>query len=140
MKIFVDTGAFCALAVTSDRWHIAAVSTLKQIREANAQIFTSNFVLAETCTLINVRAGRHAALSFMDKNERSGINILRVTEENETAAMAIFRKYDLPRLSFTDCTSFAIIDAHLMDHVFSFDGHFRIYRYNRPVTVLGAVL
>jgi len=139
MNVFVDTGAFCALTVPSDTWHASALSALKVIREANALIFTSNFVLAETYTLINVRAGRHAALSFMSRNEQSGINVLRVTEDTEATAAAIFRKYDLPRLSFTDCTSFALVNAHRIDHVFSFDEHFRIFRYKHPVTLLGAV-
>ncbi|MBK5273653.1 MAG: PIN domain-containing protein [Desulfuromonadales bacterium] len=73
----------------------------------------------------------------MDRNERSGINILRVTEETEAAATAIFRKYDLPRLSFTDCTSFTLVNTHRIDHVFSFDEHFRMFRFNHPVTILG---
>jgi predicted nucleic acid-binding protein len=137
MKVFVDTGAFCALTVPTDTWHADALYALKRIREANALIFTSNFVLTETYTLINVRAGRHAAVSFMDRNEQSGINILRVTEETEENAGAIFRKYDLPRLSFTDCTSFALINAHRIDHVFSFDEHFRIFRFDHPVTLFG---
>jgi predicted nucleic acid-binding protein len=140
MKVFVDTGAFCALTVPTDMWHDAALRALKRIREAKALIFTSNFILAETYTLINVRAGRLASLSFMDRNERSGIDILRVTEETETTACAIFRKYDLPRLSFTDCTSFALIKTHRIDHVFTFDEHFRMFRFNHPVTLLGRIL
>jgi predicted nucleic acid-binding protein len=138
MKVFVDTGAFCALTVPTDTWHAVALIVLKQLREANARIFTSNFVLTETYTLINARAGRHVALSFMDRNERSGINILRVTEETEADASAIFRKYDFPRLSFTDCTSFALINAHRIDHAFAFDEHFRMFRFNHQVTILGA--
>jgi predicted nucleic acid-binding protein len=138
MMVFVDTGAFCALTVPTDTWHADALLVLTRIRETNARIFTSNFVLSETYTLINARAGRHAALSFMDRNERSGITILRVTEENEATACAIFRKYDLPRLSFTDCTSFALINTHRIDHCFSFDDHFRMFRFNHPVSILGA--
>jgi uncharacterized protein len=137
MKVFVDTGAFCALTVPTDTWHAGALHALKQIREANALIFTSNFVLAETYTLINVRAGRHAAVSFMDRNEQSGISILKVTEQTEEDARNLFRKYDLPRLSFTDCTSFALINAHHIDHVFSFDEHFRMFRFKHPVTHIG---
>jgi predicted nucleic acid-binding protein len=63
---------------------------------------------------------------------------LSVIEETEADACTNFRKYDLPRLSFTDCTSFALVNAHHIDHVFSFDEHFRMFRYNHPVTLLGA--
>ena len=55
----------------------------------------------------------------MKKFSQLGITVLRVSEEIEEAATLIFRKYDLDRLSFTDCTSFAIIDAHRIDHVFT---------------------
>jgi hypothetical protein len=62
----------------------------------------------------------------------------KISSGHKATACAIFRKYDLPRLSFTDCTGFALINAHRIDHVFSFDEHFRIFRYNHPVTMFGA--
>lgn len=137
MKVFVDTGAFCALAVPTDTWHADALHALNRIRAANALIYTSNFILAETYTLINVRAGRQATISFMDRNEQSGIGMLRVTEQTEEEARNLFKKYDLPRLSFTDCTSFALINTHRIDHAFSFDEHFRMFRFKHQVTHLG---
>lgn len=137
MKVFVDTGAFCALAVPSDRWHNEAMRILVLLRETNAQIFTSNFVLAEIYTLLNSRAGHRAAVSFMDKNEKSGTTVLRVSEQTEHDAKVLFRKLDIPRLSFFDCTSFALINAHAIDHAFSFDIHFTFFRFNHPVTILG---
>ena len=49
---------------------------------------------------------------------------------------SIFRKFDTPCLSFFDCTSFALINAHALDHAFSFDAHFSFFRFNHPVIVL----
>lgn len=136
MKVFVDTGAFCALTVPSDRWHHDALRILALLRETNAQVFTSNFVLAELYTLLNSRAGRHIAVSFMDRNEKSGITVLRVTEQIEDDAKKLFRKLDMPRLSYFDCTSFALVNTHGLDHVFSFDAHFSMFRFTHPVVVL----
>jgi len=38
--------------------------------------------------------------------------------------------------SFTDCTSFALIDAKLLDAVLGFDRHFVQYRFRHLVTNL----
>jgi predicted nucleic acid-binding protein len=65
-----------------------------------------------------------------------GITVLRISEDIEETACDLFRTYDLPRLSYTDCTSFALINAHHISHVFTFDEHFRIIRFNHSVIVL----
>lgn len=137
MKVFVDTGGFCALAIPDDRWHECALHILENLRTKNATITTSNFVLVELYTLLNARAGHRTAISFMDRLESSDTNVIRVTEEIEGESRIIFRKYDLPRLSFTDCTSFALINTQRISHIFTFDQHFRIFRFKHHVTVLG---
>jgi predicted nucleic acid-binding protein len=73
----------------------------------------------------------------MDAFECSEIKVLRVLAAIETRAKDIFRTFDTPRLSFFDCTSFALINAHALDHAFSFDSHFSFFRFNHPVKVLG---
>jgi predicted nucleic acid-binding protein len=138
MRLFYDTGAFCALAILEDEHHKSAQTCLELALYSNPIQFTSNYVLDETYTLIRSRRGHFTAVTFMKNYERLAITVLRVTEEIEMDACTIFRKYDLPRLSFTDCTSFALVNAHNIDHVFSFDEHFRMFRYNHPVTLLGA--
>ena len=88
-------------------------------------------------TLLNARAGHLQAVTFMNSFTTTGITVLRVTEAIERTAISIFTQYDTPRLSFTDCTSFALINAHRLDHVFSFDRHFGLFRFAHPVKVLG---
>jgi predicted nucleic acid-binding protein len=137
VKVFVDTGAFCAATIPADERNSAAKDTFRSLHQQKALLFTSDYVLAELFTLLNVRAGHRAAVTFMDTFEKSGISVLRVSETIEIQAKNIFRRMDIPRLSFTDCTSFALINGHRLDHAFSFDGHFRIFRFSHPVIVLG---
>ena len=136
MKLFFDTGAFCALSVPEDRHNADAKLILRRELARNPRQFTSNYVLDETYTLIRTRRGHAPAVNFLNGFKHLGISVLRVTEEIEDEALTLFKKLDFPRLSFTDCTSFALINAHRIDHVFSFDDHFRFFRFSRPVIIL----
>ena len=136
MKIFLDTGAFLALADEDDRYHSAAKPIYTELIQSKAQLFTSNFVLSETYTLIRSKVSHPAAIEFMRHLDQTGIKALRVGETIEQTAKTIFMRYDDKDFSFVDCASFALIDHHRLDHAFAFDGHFRQYRFKRNVVVL----
>jgi hypothetical protein len=135
LKVFLDTGAFLALADEDDDHHSSAKLTHTELLRSNAQLVTSNFVLSETYTLIRFKVGHHAAVEFMKSFDRTGIKTLRVTEPIEQAAKAIFVRYNDKDFSFVDCTSFALIDHQRLDSGFAFDGHFRQYRFKRTVII-----
>jgi predicted nucleic acid-binding protein len=134
LKVFLDTGAFLALADEDDKYHSAATSVYTELLQAKAQLLTSSFVLSETYSLIRFKVGHRAAVEFM--KSFAGIRILRVSEAIEQTAKFIFVRYDDKDFSFVDCTSFALIDYHKLDHAFAFDSHFRQYRFKRHVAVL----
>lgn len=136
MKVFLDTGAFLALADEDDDHHTAAKPVYAHLLQIQAQLFTSNFVLSETYTLIRVKVSHQAAVEFMKRLDQTGITALRVSEATEQTAKAIFIRYTDKDFSFVDCTSFALIDQHRLDHAFAFDSHFRQYRFKRNVVVL----
>jgi predicted nucleic acid-binding protein len=136
VKVFVDTGAFYAAAISTDACNVAAKMIFRDLNNSKARLFTSDYILAETYTLLNARDGHRAAVHFMDAFEDNDIHLLRVSAAIETRAKNIFRKLDTPRLSFFDCTSFALINAHSIDHAFSFDAHFSFFRFSHPVIVL----
>ncbi len=136
MKVFLDTGAFLALADEDDDYHTAAKPTYIELLQSKAQLLTSNFVLSETYTLIRSRVSHQAAVQFMKSLDQTGIRILHVGQSIEQTAKAIFARYDDKDFSFVDCTSFALIDHHRLDRAFAFDGHFRQYRFKRNVVVL----
>jgi uncharacterized protein len=138
MKVFIDTGAFYAAAVSSDARNAAAKAIFQKLHHENFRMYTSDYLLAETYTLLNARVGHHAAVTFMDAIEASDITLLRVSATIETRAKNIFRKLDTPRLSFFDCTSFALINTHAISHVFTFDTHFSFFRFNHPVIILNS--
>jgi hypothetical protein len=137
VKVFVDTSAFCALTIPKDQHNALAKSFHKKFLKDRATFFTSNYVLDEVYTLLKMRSSHSTAVKFMDQMEKSNITILRVTEDIEKSSRAIFKRFQDRRLSFTDCTSFALIDQANIEAVFAFDEHFKYHPYKKPVKFLG---
>lgn len=123
--IFVDTSAWFALFDKSDDFHQQA----KDFFETNTiPLLTSNFILTETLTLVKSRLGNSVSLTvgrkFFHESIASVIEIDRIALE---AAWNIFQKYSDKGFSFTDCTTFAIMERLKIHGAFTFDEHFRQY-------------
>ena len=136
MKVFIDTGAFCALTIPKDQHNYLAKSIHKQLNEQKTLLYTSDYIMDEVYTLLKTRGSHRTAIDFMDQINESHIILLRVTEEVEESAKVIFRRFEDKRLSFTDCTSFALINQFGIEAVFAFDEHFRYHPYSHPVKFL----
>jgi len=73
-------------------------------------------VLDETLTGLHAVAGARVALSFLEdfeaQVEHGDLVLLPIDSVRRARALRWFRRLapDTPRLSFTDCTSFALID------------------------------
>jgi len=136
LDIFLDSGAFLALSDADDFHHSAALPLYENLLSTRARLYTSNYVLAETYTLIRAKVSHAGAVAFMKAFEKTGTIVLRVDAVIEEGAKRIFIKYADKTFSFVDCTSFALIDKHRLGHVFTFDRHFSQYHYKHQVTVL----
>jgi len=134
-KVFVDTGAFIALAFRGDQLHFRAVAIHQALLRQGVALFSSNLIIAETYTFLRYNVSYHAALGFL-KNlksaERNGmITIIYATPQLDESALAILEKFCDQDLSFVDAVSFAILeqDRRLQD-VFTFDAHFHLIQRN----------
>lgn len=126
--LFVDTSAFLALANEKDNNHISAVRFLEDIKNGNVgirKIITSDYIIDETLTRIRYSVGHRQAVEWgKDILASNVVERLDVDEEIFGLAWELFETYDDKRLSFTDCTSFAIMKKRGIENVFSFDGDF----------------
>ena len=123
--IFVDTGAFIARYVRRDGHHTRARRVWTEIEKLRNACFTSNFVLDETFTLL----GRQTSYFFAAERARAllgskALTILRPDAEDELAALDLFGRFADQKVSFTDCTSFALMRRHRLSRAFTFDRHF----------------
>ena len=125
-RVFVDTSAFVALRNRAEREHEAARAGLSRLVSERAQLFTSNYVFAETYTALLVRVGRAEAIEW-GRHFRAGaaIELLRVDEPMEEDAWALLEFHTDKRWSYVDATSFALMEREGVQTAFAFDHHFR---------------
>ncbi|OGP11591.1 MAG: hypothetical protein A2055_00355, partial [Deltaproteobacteria bacterium GWA2_47_9] len=121
-RIFIDTGAWYAVVDKKDPDHKQAETFLKNNK---TPLLTTNFIFDETVTLLRSRLGWSTAKDFGQNLKLSSFaSIVVVKDEDEERAWQIFLKYKDQDFSFTDCTSFAIMERLKLDTAFSFDSHF----------------
>lgn len=123
--IFTDTGAWYAYFDEDDAHHDAAVQFIKAL---TVPLATSTYVFDELVTLTKAHLGQQEAVRCGDLLRREQIaKLLRIEEADEQRAWEIFVGYNDKGFSFTDCTSFAIMERLNITTAFAFDKHFRQY-------------
>ncbi len=123
--IFVDTSAWCAYFDKTDAEHTSAAQFMNQL---TLPLITSNYIVDETLTLIQDRMGRHLAIRIGKQFFAEQIaQVVRITIHDEAAAFKIFSQYTDKNFSFTDCTSFALMERLKIKTAFAFDVHFIQY-------------
>jgi len=128
-RVFVDSGAFYALADADDANRAAAHAIRTHLAAHRARLFTSNFIVDESYTLLLAHLGYRQAITFLNGLAASPITIVRVSVDDERQAQQILRTYDDKRFSFTDATSFAVMKRHTLTHAFAFDRNFSQYGF-----------
>jgi len=126
-RLFVDTGAWYAVTDRKDPDHSQAEYFL---RNNKIPIVTTNFIFDETITLLRSRLGWNIAKDFGQRlKDSSFVTLLAVKDEDEERAWTIFLKYKDKDFSYTDCTSFAVMERLKIDTAFSFDSHFQSMKF-----------
>ncbi|MBU0569324.1 PIN domain-containing protein [Patescibacteria group bacterium] len=124
-EIFIDTSWFKALLDEKDEFHKQALSIFSKLEKDPQTLVTTNYVLDESFTLMRVKCGLERAKQLRDKLVEMGtiLKIVRVTTADDVNAWEWFLK-EWNKLSFTDCTSFAVMKRLGLKKVATFDGHF----------------
>lgn len=123
--VFIDTSFFKAILDEKDEFYNKAVKIWEKLKEENAELTTSNFIMDEVFTLIRKRRGIKKLAEFRQFliDNATGIKIFRVTAADEAEAWNWMLK-DWADLSFTDCVSFAVMKRMEIDRAATFDTHF----------------
>lgn len=125
-RIFVDTSAWIAVYHFRDQAHEAAVDYMEELLEENCALVTSTDVFDETVTMMLKRAGHAAAMGVgRQLLDASQVFMVQVDEETRHRAWTDFQARTAKPMSLTDCTSVAVMAAHKIRDVFTFDDDFR---------------
>ena len=125
-RVLVDTSAVFATIDRSDACHHAAREVLEDLRRRKVEPILTNFIVAESHALLLARLGPDIARRWL---ATSAWPIERVTEEDETRARSILGRYTDRTFSYTDATSFAVMDWLGLKTAFAFDPHFKQYGF-----------
>lgn len=133
MRLFLDTSALVALEDTDDRNHSAAIEYREKIQQGETifrRLYTSNYVLDEVLAILRLRCGHRAAVAFRETMELSkAATVLWIDKVTENNGWQIFRKHGDKDFSFTDCTSFALMEREMIRTAFTFDRDFLQYGF-----------
>ncbi len=124
--IFVDTGAWYALMDANDPNHAAALAVHRDLTRGRlGRPVTSDYVMAEAYTLCRFRGGIEPLRRLAAQvRESPNLRTLRVTEAEYERALDLMLTREDKRWSFTDCTSFVLMESLAVRDAFAFDENF----------------
>lgn len=122
-QIFVDTSGWYATIVSKDSDHKAAREFL---HHNTSLLITSDYVMDETVTLLQSRVGHKYAVHFLDMLQSSQqAQLVFLTPSHIKATVDLFCNRADQEWSFTDCSSFILMQEYQIQIAFAFDEHFR---------------
>jgi uncharacterized protein len=124
--LFVDTAGWMACADAADPAHRRACAARDTALETGALLVTTDYVVDETLTLLQMRLGHAAAEAWWTQVD--GSSRMRwewIDAQRAEKARAIFFRHRDKRYSFTDCTSFVVMRELKLREALTTDGRFR---------------
>jgi predicted nucleic acid-binding protein len=123
MTVFVDSPAVFALVDENDDNHSLAARRLLRLISEGAEMVISNYVIVETCALLQRRIGMNAVPTFREDVLPQLITAW-VTQLQHEIALASLILADRRKLSLVDCVSFEVMRDAGIRTAFAFDRHF----------------
>ncbi len=127
---FIDTGVFFAAYNENDLMHDdAALLLISAVLGWFGKVYTSTYVVDETLTLTKSKLGGREAVRLAESLRNSKrISTIAVEGRTDAADVAFerFKEHWAVRgLSYTDCTTIALVEKMELKVVLSFDKGFR---------------
>jgi predicted nucleic acid-binding protein len=125
MNLLADSAAWLALYDRGDRYHARARLAFRELAERKVNFVVTDYLIAESTTLIMGRAGHATAVMCGDWLLNSPrVHVIRADIDLWNETWQLFKRYDDKLFSFVDCLSFVVMRReHLVD-AFTFDHHF----------------
>lgn len=126
-RAFVDSSAWLAFFSARDDNHAAAVALFRRAIEGQAALVTSSLVVAEVHRLVLHRVGIRAAAAVLGSIDGSAhLRLVFPEITHHRAAQRWLQKLSDQVITYTDATSFAIMEAERCSAAITFDRDFVI--------------
>ena len=122
-SVFVDTSAIYALLDADDTGHAMAKAAWVDLLEADTFLVTSNYILIETCALIQNRIGIEAVRVFHEDIVPL-FDVRWIDKLLHHAATGALLVAGRKKISLVDCSSFEVMRQAGIRTAFSLDKHF----------------
>lgn len=125
-RAFIDAQGWVALKNENDQYFGKAHQILQSLSAARAQFITTNFVLDEAYTVLRRKAGHHIAVELGEEIRASKtLRVVHIGKNLQEEAWELFKNRN-SRLdwSFTDCTSFVVMQRLHIKEALTFDHEF----------------
>lgn len=122
-RVFADTSALYALLDAGDASHPKARRAFERLRQREALLTTSSYVLVETCALVGRRLGLPALRAFRE-DFAPLLEVVWVDGPVHEAALDLLFERRKATLSLVDAVSFVVMRREGIDEAFAFDRHF----------------
>lgn len=128
-KVFFDTWGWVAIAHKNDTHHEEVVSFYESFILNKGIPVTTDYLLAETITLLRGRTEPEGIIIFINAllaaSREGRIFLERINEKRWEKAWSMSRKYgDKPYISFFDLSSFVVMKEMGLKEVLTADRHF----------------
>jgi predicted nucleic acid-binding protein len=123
--VFVDTSALVGKLLETDEHHVRAQAVLRGLLREGRDFLTTDYIFDEVVTRVRGRADHPSAVKAGESILSSEmIEMVEVDASLRKESWRLFKKFRDQRLSFTDCTSFAVMRKFGIREVFTFDDDF----------------
>lgn len=123
-RVFVDISALFALLVKSDANHLRARSAFEALRQREATLLSSSYVLIECYALLSRRVGLDAVADFR-KDFAPLLDIVWVDAALHDDGLELLLDRGRESLSLVDAVSFLVARRKAVDEVFAYDPDFQ---------------
>ncbi len=129
--VFVDTAAWLALLNKSDRLHEQAKQTRDKLVRGRRQFLLSDYIVVEIANALSRVPFRRAAIQIITLIQTSAnIRVVEIDKEIFGEAWKLYVERLDKEWSFTDCTSFVVMNRLGLADAFTSDHHFEQAGFN----------
>jgi predicted nucleic acid-binding protein len=125
VSLFVDTSAFYAILVRTERDHTPVVTAFKRALDRGVGLYTTNYVLVETTALLQDRIGL-APVRDLEERVVPLLKIHWIDEEVHRRALERLVRMDRHQVSLVDAASFVVMEREGITDVLGLDADFTV--------------